>query len=150
MWRAITEDDVYGQMNDPEATALRAALLRPGQEDPLPVNIRHVTGYVRDAIRSNDGNALHPDATFLPDGVIPFACDLIVYRLAKRLGRALKLTDEVKEAKDDAEKYFDKVAKGDREIESYGTDEAATPTGGAVEQITPTRRRADRDGLKGL
>lgn len=150
MWRAITEDDVYGQLNDPEATTLRAALLRPGQEDPLQVHIRHATGYVRDAIRSHDGNRLHPDATFLPEGCIPIACDLIVYRIARRLGRVLKVTEEMKDAKDDAEDYFDKVARGARDIESYGTDEASTPTGGAVEQIKPTRRRADRDGLKGL
>lgn len=149
-WRAITEDDIYSALNATEATALRAAIQRPGQEDPLDVIIQQVTGYCRDAIRSHSGNSLHATTTYLPEGVIPQAVDLIIYRLGLRLSRVLPIDESRRSLKADAESYFDKIARGARDVESPGGSGTEVDSSGYIEQLTPDRRRADREGLKGL
>jgi hypothetical protein len=148
-WRAITEDDIYSAINAAEATALRAALQRPGQEDPLDTLIQQVTGYARDAIRSCSRNRLHPTATYLPEGVIPQAVDIILYRIGLRLSRALPIDESRREAKRSAESYFDKVASCSRQVESYGDDESGTPQTIEVSSSTPDRQwsRSQQSGL---
>lgn len=149
-WRTITEDDVYAALNSAEASALRAAVLRSGQEDPMEVCIRQVTRHVRDAIRSHPSNSLDVDATKIPAGLVPQSVDLVIYRLGLRLDRVLPITEARTEMRREAERYLDKIAKGEREVESPTGDGTEVENAGAMEQLTPTRRRADREGLSGL
>lgn len=121
-WREITEDDVYATLSDAEATALRAADLRPGQEEPMAVVLRQVTGYARDAIRSHADNRLAPDAALVPEACVPACVDMAVVRMGLRLSRSLKITEERKDAARAAERYFRSIAKGEMAVEQYGAE----------------------------
>jgi hypothetical protein len=147
-WRAITEDDLRSVINVHEDTALREALLASGQEDPFVTNAAKVTGYFRNAIRSGPGNTLDTDETTLPVAAIMHACGMLAFQLFKRFAAEL-MTDDHRQANKDAEAWLKEVRAGREKIEQPG-EETATPSGGSLEQITPARRRADRQGLAGL
>lgn len=147
-WRAITEDDLRSALNVHEDTALRTALLSSGQEDPFETARLQVTAYVRGAILSGPGNKLDSDSGKLPEAAILHACSLLAYNLFKRFAAEL-MTDDHRQAKKDAEAWLNLVRRGTEKIEPPGGDEPV-PSGGSLEQITPARRRADREGLAGL
>lgn len=148
-WRALTEDDVYDALDDARATVLRAALLRPGQEDPLPVAIRKAVAYARDSIRSNVDNVLDPEPTHVPEGCIDSVTDLVIYRLGRRLSRALKITDEDKEAWKQALAYFKEVAKGSMAVEQFNAG-ADAPAKTAAPRIVSRGRSFTRDTQEGI
>jgi len=149
-WRTITEDDIYSALSDTEATALRAACTRPGQEDPLPVVREQVAAYVRGSIRSNRDNTLSPTEGEIPEGVIGPAVDLIVERLSLRLSRTLPMTDERSAAAKHAREFLRDIASGKWTPEQYGDTPGETTPPAHVATIDPSRRRQDRHGLRGI
>lgn len=148
-WREITEDDLRSAITDEEDAALRSRLVSSGQTDPFTVVRGQVTGSFRDAIRSHADNVLHAEATYLPEGAIYHAVAVIRYRLLTRFCSEL-ITDDRRAENKSAEAWLKEVRRGHEKIEpAYGTGTEVAGAG-QVEQITPTRRRADREGLKGL
>lgn len=148
-WRAITETDVLAVLNGTESTALRGALLASGQTDPLPDLIDQVTNHVRDSIRSCRDNVLDPTDGTVPEACIPAAVDMIVYRLSQRLGRALPVTDDRREAMKSAEKYFERVASCKMAVEQFGADPDTTArtVGPRITGRTRNFTRTTQDGI---
>jgi hypothetical protein len=148
-WRAITTDDVLDAVDNVSSTAFRTALLAVGQDDPAVPVIEQVTGYVRDAIRSNKDNTLDPDGTTMPEGCIWKAVDIIIYRLARRLGRVLKPTEDMKESMLLAEKYFEQVARGTMAVEQFGQepDVTAPEPGPRINSRGRNFTRTTQDGI---
>lgn len=100
MWTELTEAAILTGNNGPSIAAARTAALKAGQADPLPEVIAQVTTSIRGSVAACAKNVLG-DAGTIPDELIAEAVDMAVYRLCKRLGKAL-LTQEVKDANDDA------------------------------------------------
>ncbi len=151
-WRAITEDDIRAALTAPEDEAYRGQLLSAGQTDPLEQIIAQVTLQVRNSIRSCPKNRLHATTTFLPEGAIFYAVAIIRYRLLSRF--AIGEQDQPGDARSaeyrEALRWLEMVRSCKEVIEDPDGDGTEVPSKGQMEQITPTRRRADREGLKGL
>jgi phage gp36-like protein len=152
-WRAITEDDIRAAITAPEDEAYRAQLLTSGQTDPLETIKAQVTLQVRESIRSCAKNKLHANATFIPEGAIFNAVAIIRHRLLTRF--AIGEQDQPGESRRDeyreALRWLERVESCKVAIENPDGDGSESgPGGGQMEQITPARRRADREGLKGL
>lgn len=152
MWRAITEDDIRAAWTAPEDEAYRSRLLAGGQADPLPVVIAQVTLQVRNAIRSCPKNKLDADTTTLPEGTIFHAVAIIRHRMLSRF--AIGEDDQPGDARSgeyrEALRYLELVRSCKEIIDQPDGDGTEVKDGGSLEQITPNRRRADREGLKGL
>jgi hypothetical protein len=152
-WRALTEDDIRAAMAGPEDTAYRETLLATGQSDPLPEIMSQVTAQVRNAIRSCAKNQLHADASYLPEGAIFHAVSLVRYRLLSRfaIGEQEQPGDARTNEYREALRWLELVRSCREVVEQPGgTGSETGPGGGTLEQITPSRRRADREGLRGL
>ncbi len=151
-WRAITEDDVQAAMSEPEDTAYRTSLLVSGQTDPLVQIISQVTLQFRNAIRSCEKNRLHETATWLPEGAIFHAVAVIVFRLLSRLSAGGEEPSKSREMEyKEALRWLELVRSCKEIIEQPDGDGSESgPGAGQMEQITPARRRADREGLRGL
>lgn len=139
-------------MAGPEDMAYRQQLLATGQADPLPGIMSQVTLQIRNAIRSAPRNQLHEDPTYLPEGAIYQAVAIARFRLLSRF--AIGGDDQPGDARTteyrEAIRWMDLVRSGKELIEPpYGTG-AESSGAGQMEQVTATRRRADREGLKGL
>ena len=124
-WRAIIEDDTRAVMNSGEDQAARAKYLASGQSDPLEELIAGVTADFREAIRSNPENTLPDDETLLPLSSIRHAAVIIRHGLLGRFGMAI--SDGRMKEWDAAQKYLDKVEKGERKIASDGAAPAVRP-----------------------
>ena len=116
MWRAIREDDTRSIMNSAEDNAARAKYLSSGQSDPLDEIREQVTADFREAIRSNPENTLPDDETLLPLSAIRHAAVIIRHGLLGRFGIAI--SDGRMKEWDAAQKYLEKVEKGERKIAS--------------------------------
>ncbi|MEM1083227.1 MAG: phage protein Gp36 family protein [Verrucomicrobiota bacterium] len=149
-WRAITTDDVYAGLTKPEVTALSSGHLVTGQADPVPTVIDQVTLECREAIRSCGENRLHPTSTHLPESTIRHACAIIIYRLCSRFSTVLKVSDDRRDQKNDAMKYFDKVASCARAVERYGEDESNTPSAEIEVSENVPDRQWSREKQSGL
>ncbi len=140
-------------MAGPEDSAYRERLLSSGQGDPLPEIIAQVVSQVRNAIRSCPKNKLHATPGFLPDGAVFHAVAIIRYRLLSRfaVGERDQPGDARKTEYNEAIRWLELVRSCKEVIEQPDGDGSEPgPGGGQVEQITPARRRADREGLAGL
>lgn len=148
-WRAITEDDLRSSITSGEDVALRTALIASGQADPFTQVAGQVVRSFRDAIRSNPKNRLHADETYLPEGAIYHAVAVIRFRLLSRFVSEL-ITDDRRLEQKQAMDWLGYVRAGKELIEDPDGEGTETDSGGRLEQLTPSRRRADREGLKGL
>lgn len=148
-WRAITTDDVFAGLTDPEVSAIQGKLLVSGQSDPVAEVIEQVTMECREAIRSCQDNVLHPTENYLPTSAIRHACAIIRYTLCTRFSLVLEVSEERKEEKKEAERYLDKVASCDRAVERYGAgeDDQKPTAGPAISSRGRIFTRSTEDGI---
>jgi len=107
-WITLTEAHIADGVNGPVLIAARTAAKATNQPDPLPTELARVTRNVRSRVAACAKNTLGP-AGMIPDEAEAAAIDIVVYRLCKRVGKAL-LTDEKVKASDDAEAYLADMA----------------------------------------
>lgn len=140
-WITITEADILQNLADAEVDAYRSRRAA-SQTDPLAGLMADVTAEVRGAIVTR-----YPLASAgLPHSLKNAACDIIIYRLAKRCHAASEPAR--KPAADDAQEILRRVADGLHGIES-DTDplNAVSSAGPAITDRTRTYDRTSQDGL---
>ncbi|HMJ65560.1 MAG TPA: phage protein Gp36 family protein [Candidatus Binatia bacterium] len=138
-WSLITEVAVLDELNNAELEKYRE-IVADDQPDPLPGIISRVT----DLVRAYVGKQTPLSAAGLPPEVMDPALDIIIYRLAKRVipgGEAQR-----KGAADDAYRFLEGVAKGDKVV-SAADGTIAGPVSPSVDEPTRTYRPEDQDGI---
>jgi len=138
-WSLITEEAVLDELNDSEVETYRSKV-RDDQTDPLPGIMTRVT----DLVRSYVGKQTPLSAAGLPPEVMDPALDIVIYRLAKRVipGSA----GERKQAADDAYRFLEGVAKGDKVV-SAADGTVPGPVLPSVDEKQRSYRREDQDGI---
>ena len=127
MWRTLTRDDLISKQSEQEANAFAK---KAWSIDPIPPILTMTADYVRDACRSNGNVRLSPEPHSIPGGTITKALDYAIYDLLKRIG--VPIGKDREKAREKAEIYFDDVAKGKINPESFGTSDTAQSGGPAV------------------
>lgn len=127
MWRTLTRDDLISKQSEQEANAFAK---KAWSIDPIPPILTMTADYVRDACRSNGNVRLSPEAHSIPAGTITKALDYAIYDLLKRIG--VPIGKDREKAREKAEIYFDDIAKGKINPESFGTSDTAQSGGPAV------------------
>ena len=131
MWRTLTRDDLIAKQSEQEANAFAK---KAWAIDPIPPILEMTADFVRDACRSNGNVRLSPELHSIPSGTITKALDYAIYDLLKRIGCPIGKDRE--KAREKAEQYFDDVAKGKINPESYGAGDTAQSGGPAVSLAT--------------
>ena len=131
MWRTLTRDDLIAKQSEQEANAFAK---KAWAIDPIPPILEMTADFVRDACRSNGNVRLSPELHSIPSGTITKALDYAIYDLIKRIGCPIGKDRE--KAREKAEQYFDDVAKGKINPESYGAGDTAQSGGPAVSLAT--------------
>lgn len=146
MWRELTESDVQGVLNEPEATAYQAAAIGSGQDvlaDAVTAVVNQCRGYIAD----HPGNELAEGLT-LPERVHLSALHLIRVELLTRLD--MEVSRDRADAKRDAIRFFERVSEGKVAIEPpAGAVEASGGTP-QVETLASRERISTRQSLSGL
>jgi hypothetical protein len=146
MWRALTEDDVFGVLNEPETTAYQAAAIASGQDvlaDATTAVVNQCRGYIAD----NPANQLAEGLT-LPERVHLSALHIIRVEMLTRLD--IGVSDERAAAKRDAIRFFERVADGRVGIEAPTgaiEDSGSTPSCETLGSRTRIVTRAKLSGL---
>ena len=146
MWRELTETDVQGVLNEPEASSYQTAAIASGQDvlaDAITAVVNQCRGYIGD----NPQNALAEGLT-LPERVHLSALHIIRVELLTRLD--LEVSKDREAAKRDAIRFFERVSEGKVQIEQpTGTTDDSGPSQ-RVETLNSRDRIADRSKLSGL
>jgi hypothetical protein len=127
MWRTLTRDDLISKQSEQEANAFSK---KAWTIDPIPPILEMTADFVRDACRSNGNVRLSPEPHSIPGGTITKALDYAIYDLLKRIG--VPIGKDREKAREKAEIYFDDIAKGKINPESYGVADTAQSGGPAV------------------
>ena len=127
MWRTLTRDDLISKQSEQEANAFSK---KAWSIDPIPPILTMTADFVRDACRSNGNVRLSPEPHSRPGGTITKALDYAIYDLLKRIG--VPIGKDREKAREKAEIYFDDIAKGKINPESYGVADTAQSGGPAV------------------
>ena len=136
MWRTLTRDDLIAKQSESEAIAFSK---KAWAVDPIPPLLEMTADFVRDACRSNGNVRLSPEPHAIPSGCITKALDYAIYDLLKRIGTPIGKDRE--KAREKAEQYFDDIAKGKINPESYGAADTATSGGPAVSLVSTSPDR---------
>ncbi len=131
MWRTLTRDDLISKQSEQEANAFSK---KAWTIDPIPPILTMTADFVRDACRSNGNVRLSPEPHSIPGGTITKALDYAIYDLLKRIG--VPIGKDREKAREKAEIYFDDIAKGKINPESFGTSDTAQSGGPAVSLAT--------------
>ena len=143
MWRTLTRDDLISKQSEQEANAFSK---KAWTIDTIPPILTMTADFVRDACRSNGNVRLSPEPHSIPGGTITKALDYAMYDLLKRIG--VPIGKDREKAREKAEIYFDDIAKGKINPESYGASDTAQSGGPAVALVTTYPDRvAHMEGL---
>ena len=143
-WKKITEQNLVAAMSRREVEAYR----RDFEVETVDLLIADVTAEVRDYIASNGNVRLDPDETKIPPGCVAKALDILVIRVLKRIN--LQPVQVRIDAAKAAEDYFQKIAEGRINPQSYDVGTGASTGGSAIEVVTSSRSRMDAERLEGL
>ena len=143
MWRTLTRDDLVSKQSEQEANAFSK---KAWTIDPIPPILTMTADFVRDACRSNGNVRLSPEPHSIPGGTITKALDYAIYDLLKRIG--VPIGKDREKAREKVEIYFDDIAKGKINPESFGTSDTAQSGGPAVSlAVTYPDRLGDMKGF---
>jgi len=144
MWRKITEDDLVATLSRKEIDSYR----RDFEIDPVPVLLADTASWARGYIRSNGNVKMDPDELSLPASCISPAMDYAVVKILKRIN--LEPVEIRKQARIDAIEYFNSIAEGRINPESFETD-PTEPTGGSCAVVIKNARpHVTSNKLEGL
>ena len=143
-WKTITEENLVAALSRREVEAYR----RDFEVETAGLLIADVTAEVRDYIASNGNVRLDPDETRIPPSCVAKALDILVIRVLKRIN--LQPVQVRIDAAKSAEEYFQKIAEGRINPQSYDAGTGAQTGGPAVEIVTSSRPRTDASRLEGL
>ena len=143
-WKTITEENLVVALSRREVEAYR----RDFEVETVGLLIADVTAEVRDYVASNGNVRLDPDETRIPPSCVAKALDILGIRVLKRIN--LQPVQVRIDAAKSAEDYFQKIAEGKINPQSYDSGTGAQTGGPAVEIVTSSRPRTDAERLEGL
>ena len=114
MWRQLTEDDLVATLSRKEVDAYRNDF----EIDPVPTLLAETTAWVRGYIRTNGNVRMDPNESTLPESVVSPAMDYVAIKILKRLN--IEPKEIRKQARTDAISYFEQIAAGKVNPESFG------------------------------
>ena len=144
-WNRPTLEDLASKLSVKEGTAFSASADYQGE----PVrNILDMTADVfRDALRTNGRVRLSPVEHSIPGGCLSYAMDYALYDVLTRLDKPVN--EDRRRKREAAEKYLEKVAKGDLTPESYGEEDTEVTGGPAAQLVGVAPNRVTAHGLQG-
>lgn len=145
-WREITQADIEGVLSAPELAAYQAAAVADDQ-DPMADAVSKVVQQCRGYIADHPSNQLAEGET-LPERAILPALHIIRVEILTRLD--MEVSDDRRDARREAIRFFERVADGRVSIEA---PEGAVEAGGSaprVESLNTRTRIATREKLSGL
>lgn len=144
-WRAPTIADLLAKFSRKESDAYSASGDFAGE--PIPSILGMTADVFRDALRTSGRVRLSPEPHSLPNGCISYAMDYAMYDVLTRLDR--EVNKDRRQKREAAERYLERVAKGELIPESWEEDDA-NPTGGPAAQLVGSApNRVTPHGLMG-
>ncbi|MDD3584190.1 MAG: DUF1320 family protein [Kiritimatiellae bacterium] len=151
MWRELTEQDVRDALSDREVESYTRAAAGPSWD---PAAVARVLAKTADLVRgyllaSPRRPAMGPGRT-LPPALIGPAADYAAVSLIRRV--PVEIRKERLDARAEALKLFESVARGEIAVEHHAEDAAAAGSARRISALAPGsgRKRADPAHLEGL
>lgn len=126
MWRKLTEQDLAAHISQREIDEFRLSqgFVDGISPDPVKDLLECAAEEVRGACRAFAGIRLNPAQHTIPESLVATACELVAYRLLKRMPLQMEITDARTNAYNQAKERLIAVSKGEFLPESYNsTDE---------------------------
>lgn len=146
MWRKPDKDDIYATISKEEVELYRASA--EWSSDPIERLCARAVSMVRDKLRTNGNVRMSPNEGEIPESCISPAMDYLAFDILKRIDAGI--SEERKQARRDAVDYFNRIAAGKENPESYNAAADEQTGGPAVEIVTSSRTRMDAERLEGL
>jgi len=144
-WAAPTTDDLIAKLSRKEAEAFRASA--DFQGEPVLRILQMTADVFRDALRTNGRVRLSPEAHSIPGGCLSYAMDHALYDVLTRLDKTVN--EDRRKKREAAERYLEKVAKGELTPESYGEEDTEVTGGPAAQLVGVAPNRVTAHGLAG-
>ena len=145
-WRIPTEDDIIATISVAELQAYRQSA--NWEQDPVDILCKRAAALVRDALRTNGNVTMSPNEYEIPEGCISAAMDYVCFDVVKRNGGSA--TKERKEAREKAELFFERIAKGEYTPVGWMESEAQITGGAGAEVVVASRQRITPAKVEGL
>ena len=123
-WRKPTVADIAATLSQNELDAYRQLPEFKSGADPIEALLSRTVSYVRAKIRRNGQVRMSPSADELPESLISPAMDYAAFDILKR--QPVNMTEERRQAREQAIAEFERVADGRSTPESYEGGEDAT------------------------
>ena len=141
MWRQITEEDLQQKCTSLEFGKI-SEVFDAGRDS--------VTNFVRGYVASA-GVEMDSNTTTIPDRLIGAACDYLLVDLYRRLGGTLiDPKDHRKDARQDAIRLFESVAKGTYSIADPNSAAESSDNSGGAQRLTTRPPCVNRDNIGGF
>ena len=145
MWKQPTLEDLTAKLSVKEGTAFSASADYQGEP------VRHILDMTadvfRDALRTNGRVRLSPVEHSIPGGCLSYAMDYALYDVLTRLDKPVN--EDRRRKREAAERYLEKVAKGELTPESYGEEDTEVTGGPAAQLAHVAPNRVTPYGLNG-
>lgn len=145
-WRVPDIDDIYATLTKDEVEIYRSSA--NWTEDPIKRLLTRSVAFVRGKLKANGNVRMSPSADAIPECTISPAMDYLAFDILKRLG--VSISEERKEARREAVRYFERIANREETPESYGKSENAVSGASSIEVVTSSRLRSTAGKLEGL
>ena len=145
MWKVLTLEDLTAKLSVKEGTAFSAS--SDYQGEPVRRILEMTADVFRDALRTNGRVRLSPVQHSIPGGCLSYAMDYALYDVLTRLDKTVN--EDRRRKREAAERYLEKVAKGELTPESYGEEDTETTGGPAAQLVGVAPNRVTPYGLNG-
>lgn len=150
-WITLQPTDLNDYLVAAQATAVSTAALAPGQADTWTNVMTDVVNRVRSEMRSSSRNVVSETPLTIPPDLKSTAMALIVEAMQRRIPQ-LKLSEDQKDAADQARDYLKRIARG--EVVITAPPDPLIPDdqerGAPVTVVSRRRRPFSSERLRGL
>lgn len=144
-WAVPTQEDLTSKLSVKEADSFSASADYQGA--PVRRILDMTADVFRDALRTNGRVRLSPVAHSIPGGCLSYAMDYALYDVLTRLDKPVN--EDRRKKREAAERYLEKVAKGELTPESYGEEDTEVTGGPAAQLVGVAPNRVTPHGLNG-
>lgn len=144
-WTSPTIEDLTSKFSVKETAAFSSSSEYQGE--PVKRILEMTADVFRDALRTNGRVRLSPVAHSIPGGCMSYAMDYALYDVLTRLDKVVN--EDRRKKREAAERYLERVAKGDLTPESYGEEDTETTGGPAAQLVGAAPNRVTPYGLQG-
>ena len=144
-WTAPTIEDLIAKLSRKETEAFRASA--DFQGEPVERILQMTADVFRDALRTSGRVRLSPAPHSIPGGCLSYAMDYALYDVLTRLDKTVN--EDRRKKREAAERYLEKVAKGEITPESYGEEDTEVTGGPAAQLVGAAPNRVTTHGLQG-